>query len=144
MIRTFIKNLNFSSRILTSTCNCSAPKTMASSSSSTNNATLFAACYVTVPDENIAKKLAHGIVEKKLAACVNIIPSITSVYSWEGKINEDSEMLLMIKTRKSRVDELSEYVRNNHPYTTAEVISVAIENGNPPYLDWIANTVPEK
>lgn len=114
-------------------------RTMATSSND-----LFAACYVTAPDENIAKKLAHGIVEKQLAACVNIIPSITSVYVWEGKINEDPEVLLMIKTRKSRVDDLAAFIRQNHPYSTAEVISVPIENGNPPYLEWLGKTVPEK
>ncbi|KAG5683660.1 hypothetical protein PVAND_012927 [Polypedilum vanderplanki] len=63
------------------------------------------ACFVTVPDLDVAKKLSHGIVSNKLAACVNIIPSITSVYEWEGKINEDSELLLMIKTKSDKVNE---------------------------------------
>lgn len=134
MIRTWFNN-----RLTSHLYNCSKA-TMATSS--TNN--LFAACYVTAPDENIAKKLAHEIVEKQLAACVNIVPSITSVYSWEGKINEDSEVLLIIKTRKSRVDDLAEFIRKNHPYSVAEVISIPIENGNPPYLEWIGKTVPEK
>lgn len=92
----------------------------------------------------MAKKLAHGIISNKLAACVNIIPKITSIYEWEGKINEDNEVLLMIKTKTSRVDELAKYVRENHPYSVAEVISTPIENGNPLYLKWIAETVPEK
>lgn len=118
-------------------------KVSMANSSSNNSITPFAVCYVTAPDENIAKKLSHEIVEKQLAACVNIVPSITSVYSWEGKINEDSETLLIIKTRKSRVDDLSEYIRNNHPYSVAEVISVPIENGNRPYLDWIGKSLPE-
>lgn len=91
----------------------------------------------------MAKKLAHGIIENKLAACVNIIPKITSIYHWEGKINEDSEVLLMIKTKASKVDELAKFVRENHPYSVAEVISVPIENGNPLYLKWIHETVPE-
>jgi len=75
---------------------------------------------------------------------VNIIPGIKSVYEWQGKIEQDSELLLMIKTRSSRVDELSKYVRDNHPYDVAEVISIPIEGGNPPYLKWIADVVPAK
>lgn len=100
--------------------------------------------YVTTPDENSAKALARKLVERKLAACVNIIPGLTSVYEWEGKLNEDHETLLMIKTRTSRVDELAKFVRENHPYSVAEVISVPIENGNPPYLEWLSRSVPER
>ncbi|XP_041371018.1 protein CutA homolog isoform X2 [Gigantopelta aegis] len=97
--------------------------------------------FVTVPDMDVARKLSHEIVKQKLAACVNIIPGLTSVYEWEDKINEDSELLLMIKTHTSKVDELSEFVRKNHPYDVAEVISAKIDNGNPPYLQWISDVV---
>ncbi|XP_021698410.1 protein CutA homolog isoform X2 [Aedes aegypti] len=99
--------------------------------------------YVTTPNANSAKELARKLVERKLAACVNIIPGLMSIYEWEGKINEDQEILLMIKTRTARVEELSKFVRENHPYSVAEVISVPIENGNPPYLEWLSKTVPE-
>ncbi|XP_067316616.1 protein CutA homolog [Pseudorasbora parva] len=101
------------------------------------------AAFVTCPNDTVAKELARGIVEKKLAACVNIIPQITSVYEWQGKIEEDAEVLLMIKTRSSKVPDLAEYVRSNHPYEVAEVISLPIEQGNPPYLKWIGDVVPE-
>lgn len=100
--------------------------------------------FVTVPDDKIAKKLAKGIIEQKLAACVNIIPNIQSIYMWEGKINEDSEYLMMIKTRTSRIDELSKWVRDNHPYSVAEVITLPIENGNLPYMKWLSESVPDK
>lgn len=96
-----------------------------------------------MPSLEVAKTLAHGIIANKLAACVNIIPSITSIYEWEGKINEDKELLLMIKTKSGKVDELTKFVRENHPYSVAEVISFPIENGNLPYLKWIHDTVPE-
>ncbi|XP_064616750.1 protein CutA homolog isoform X2 [Liolophura sinensis] len=105
---------------------------------------VFSMAFVTVPDTETAKKLAGGLVSKKLAACVNIIPQITSVYEWEGKINEDTELLLMIKTRTSRMDDISQYVRENHPYDCPEVISSPIDKGNPQYLKWIGEIVPEK
>lgn len=98
-------------------------------------------CYVTTPNEESAKKIAHNLVSNKLAACVNIIPGIQSIYEWEGRINEDTEHLLMIKTTTENVDDLSTFVRENHPYSVAEVISVKIENGNPPYLDWLQKSV---
>jgi len=99
--------------------------------------------FVTVPNEELAQKLARGLVEQKLAACVNIIPGIKSVYEWQGKIEQDGELLLMIKTRTSRIADVSKYVRENHSYDVAEVISTPIDNGNQPYLDWISKTVPE-
>lgn len=98
-------------------------------------------CYVTTPNEESAKKIARLVISNKLAACVNIIPNIQSIYEWEGRINEDLEYLLMIKTTTEHVDELIVFVRDNHPYSVAEVISVKIENGNPPYLDWVAKSV---
>uniref|UniRef100_T1GD97 CutA1 divalent ion tolerance protein n=1 Tax=Megaselia scalaris TaxID=36166 RepID=T1GD97_MEGSC len=78
--------------------------------------------YVTMPNNDAAKALAHKIVGHKLAACVNVIPGITSIYSWEGKIDEDNEVLMMIKTRTSRVQDLIKFVKESHPYSVAEVI----------------------
>lgn len=98
--------------------------------------------YVTVPDDAVAKRLARGLVENKLAACVNIIPQLTSIYEWEGKIQEEPELLLMIKTRTEKVDALTKYVKKNHPYTICEVISLPIQNGNSDYLKWISEVVP--
>ena len=105
---------------------------------------VFSAAFVTVPNQEVAEKLASGLVSSKLAACVNIIPGLTSVYEWEGKIEKDSELLLMIKTRTDRVDELSAWVKENHPYDVCEVISTKIDSGNPPYLKWLGDIVPPR
>ncbi|XP_026763579.1 protein CutA homolog [Galleria mellonella] len=116
----------------------------ANMSSGTIDADKYSVAYVTVPSLEVGKTIGHGLVKNKLAACVNIIPQVTSIYEWKDEINEDNELLLMIKTRTSQVDKLSEFVRSNHPYEVCEVISLPIKNGNPPYLKWIGETVPEK
>ncbi|XP_042226056.1 protein CutA homolog isoform X2 [Homarus americanus] len=100
--------------------------------------------FVTAPSQEVAKKIASGLVKNKLAACVNIIPNVVSVYEWKEEICEDAEVIMMIKTRTSRLEELTKYVRENHPYDVCEVISSKIDQGNPPYLDWISEIVPEK
>ncbi|XP_037804266.1 protein CutA homolog [Penaeus monodon] len=100
--------------------------------------------YVTAPNQDVAKKIAGILVKNKLAACVNLIPNIVSVYEWKEEINEDPEVLMIIKTRSSRLEELTAMVKENHPYEVCEVISSPIAQGNQPYLDWIGEIVPEK
>ncbi|XP_038199565.1 protein CutA [Arvicola amphibius] len=95
------------------------------------------AAFVTCPNEKVAKEIARAVVEKRLAACVNLIPQISSIYEWKGKIEEDSEVLMMIKTQSSLVPALTEFVRSVHPYEVAEVIALPVEQGNPPYLHWV-------
>ncbi|GFX53284.1 protein CutA homolog [Trichonephila clavipes] len=102
---------------------------------------VFSISYVTAPSDDVAKKLAEGLVKGKLAGCVNIIPGIHSIYEWEGEIQKDSEV---IKSRTSRLDDLTKYVRENHPYQVCEVISTPIQHGNEPYLKWLNDIVPEK
>ncbi|XP_064458978.1 protein CutA homolog isoform X2 [Ornithodoros turicata] len=102
----------------------------------------FSVSYVTAPNEEVAQKLAQGLVQKKLAACVNMVPNILSVYEWKNEIQKDKEVLMVIKSRTSRLDELTTYVRQNHPYEVCEVISTPIQHGNPPYLQWLADVVP--
>lgn len=92
---------------------------------------------VTCPDEKTAGKLADMILDKRLAACVNMIPGITSKYRWKGKIEKSREVMLVIKTRKSLVPAIEKKVRENHPYEVPEVIAVSILSGSKEYLSWI-------
>ncbi|KAG7573519.1 Divalent ion tolerance protein CutA [Arabidopsis suecica] len=96
--------------------------------------------YVTVPNREAGKKLANSIVQEKLAACVNIVPGIESVYEWEGKVQSDSEELLIIKTRQSLLESLTEHVNANHEYDVPEVIAMPITGGSDKYLEWLKNS----
>ncbi|XP_077212743.1 nitrogen regulatory PII-like, alpha/beta isoform X2 [Tasmannia lanceolata] len=96
--------------------------------------------YVTVPNKEAGKKLAESIIREKLAACVNRVPGIESVYFWDNKIQTDSEELLIIKTRESLLEALTEHVKANHEYEVPEVISMPITGGNLKYLEWIKNS----
>ncbi|CAN6285415.1 unnamed protein product [Urochloa humidicola] len=89
------------------------------------------------------KKLSESIISEKLAACVNIVPGIESVYWWEGKVQSDAEELLIIKTRESLLDALTEHVKANHEYDVPEVIALPITGGNSKYLEWIKNSTKE-
>ncbi|CAI9303051.1 unnamed protein product [Lactuca saligna] len=99
--------------------------------------------YVTVPNKEAGKKLAASIVKEKLAACVNRVPGIESVYLWEGEIQTDSEELLIIKTRESLLSALTEHVKANHEYEVPEVIAMPITGGSVPYLEWLKNSTRE-
>ena len=96
--------------------------------------------YVTVPSQDVADTLAASIINQKLAACVNIIPGLQSVYFWEGKVAKDQELLLMIKTQSSLVPRLAEHVRKHHPYDEPEAIAVPITGGSSSYIQWIISS----
>ncbi|KAJ9461427.1 Protein CutA [Diplonema papillatum] len=92
--------------------------------------------WITAPPE-AAQKLAGGLVEEELAACVNIMPEVKSVYKWKGKIETDTEALLMVKTRKANIEHIAAYLKANHPYDCPELISADIDGGLPQYLQWV-------
>ncbi len=98
--------------------------------------------FVTAGSKEEADKLSRGLVEEKLAFCVNALPSIKSTYYWGGKLCVDEETLLIIKTRSSKFDALETWVRKNHSYDVPEVIALPIVKGSQPYLksidDWVA------
>jgi periplasmic divalent cation tolerance protein len=91
----------------------------------------------TLPDEASARALARGLVEQRLAACVNISPAVQSIYRWQGAIEEANEVMLLIKTTLRHYDELEAAIRHVHPYEVPEIIAVPITTGLPAYLEWI-------
>eukprot|EP01025_Chloroclados_australasicus_P004345 TRINITY_DN11066_c0_g1_i2.p3 TRINITY_DN11066_c0_g1~~TRINITY_DN11066_c0_g1_i2.p3 ORF type:complete len:175 (-),score=20.88 TRINITY_DN11066_c0_g1_i2:341-865(-) len=101
------------------------------------------AVYVTVPDIETGKKIASKLVETKLAACVNIIPGLTSVYWWDGKVNEDPELLLMIKSQRALLSDLTKQVQKLHPYDECEVIATDVIGGSPTYLSWVKDSTKD-
>ncbi|KAI8047416.1 hypothetical protein BDF22DRAFT_720015 [Syncephalis plumigaleata] len=82
--------------------------------------------YVTCPNETIAKALARGLLQEHYAACVSILPGVTSLYWWQSAIEEDTELILMIKSTSDRLSMLTEYVNKHHPYDVPEVIALPV------------------
>ena len=96
------------------------------------------------PDRDVASRIAHALVERKLAACVNILAQCTSVYRWQGKLETATEVPLLIKTRAALYEEVEAAIKSLHPYELPEIVAVPIERGLPEYLDWVAaQTVTE-
>jgi periplasmic divalent cation tolerance protein len=94
---------------------------------------------VTTPTPERAAEIARTLVEERLAACGNVVPGLRSIYRWEGKVQEDAEALLLLKTTRGRFEALRERVLALHPYDVPEVIAVPVEAGSAPYLAWIAS-----
>ena len=99
--------------------------------------------YITARSKEEADKLSRGLVEEKLAFCINAVPGIQSTYQWEGKIHVDDEILLIVKTRQDRYEALEQWVKQNHSYDVPEIISLPIQKGLPEYVqaidDWVAH-----
>jgi periplasmic divalent cation tolerance protein len=95
----------------------------------------------TVPDRDCAKQIATALVRERLAACVNIVPGVTSVYRWQDKIETDDELLLLVKTGQESARELQERICSLHPYELPEIIAVPIEEGLPGYLHWLTDSL---
>ncbi|MBM4467702.1 MAG: divalent-cation tolerance protein CutA [Chloroflexi bacterium] len=97
---------------------------------------------ITVGSFGEADKIAQALVERMLAACVNIIPSITSVYRWQDEVQRDSEVLLMAKSRRDVFEHLASCVQELHSYETPEIIALPIAAGDADYLRWLDRSVP--
>ena len=97
---------------------------------------MYSIVLATVPSKEVGTMLARELVEARLAACVNILPA-TSVYRWEGEVQEDEEHLLVIKTRRTYIDDIRDLFDEKHPYDLPELISMEVEDGSAAYLNWI-------
>jgi periplasmic divalent cation tolerance protein len=101
--------------------------------------TLVVLC--TLPEQEIAAKIAGALVEEQLAACVNIIPGLTSVYRWKGEVHQDNEVLLLIKCTAAIYPQLEQRIQALHPYELPEIIAVPIQTGQADYIQWINNSL---
>ena len=91
---------------------------------------------VTCPPDK-AQGIADALVEERVAACVNVVPSLHSVYRWKGAVHHEDEAMLLVKTTKDRFEALKQAVLKHHPYELPEVIAVAVDRGHAPYLEWV-------
>lgn len=106
---------------------------------STSAETDVAVVYCTAPSNEVARSLARHLIEEpqRLAACVNVVPGITSIYSWKGNVEEDSEVLMIIKTRRELLSALTEEIKAKHPYEIPEVLALPAIGGSASYLRWV-------
>ena len=104
-------------------------------------ATSYRVVLVSVPRGGKAEALAEGIVEARLAACVNILPGAVSLYRWKGRVRRDAESLLVIKTTVSKLKTLERWVKARHPYEVAEFVALPVSSGSKEYLSWLDEQV---
>lgn len=93
--------------------------------------------FCTCPDDRTARQLAAGLVENHLAACVNVLPGIRSIYRWQDTVQDDGESLLVIKTGREGYPALEKWLTGAHPYDLPEIVALPVEAGLPAYLDWV-------
>lgn len=98
-------------------------------------------CFCTCPDRAVADRLAETLVAERLAACVNVVPGLHSVYRWQGTVERSDETLLLIKTTRAGLPALSARIAGLHPYELPEVVAVEVAGGLSAYLDWVAEQV---
>jgi periplasmic divalent cation tolerance protein len=95
----------------------------------------------TCPDAEAAGRLASGLVEERLAACVNILPAIRSIYAWRGEVQDEAEALMIIKTTHEAYPAAEAWLKEHHPYEVPEVLSVPVQDGLAAYLEWVGEAV---
>ncbi len=96
---------------------------------------------VTAPETEQAARMARVLVEERLAACVNVVPAVRSIYRWENEVQDDGEVLLVIKTGADRSQALAARVEEIHPYDVPEVLVLPVQGGSRPYLEWVLQSV---
>ena len=97
---------------------------------------MYSVVLATAPGRETALALARSLVDRRLAACVNLLPA-TSVYRWEGKVLEEDEVVMVIKTRRTHVDDIRDLFDAEHPYQVPELIALEVEDGSAHYLRWL-------
>lgn len=95
----------------------------------------------TCPDQETATTIAENVVAQHLAACINIVPSVKSIYHWQGNVESAEESIMLIKTHRKKFSSLQNTITTMHPYELPEIISVDISDGLPKYLQWIASSI---
>ena len=99
------------------------------------------AVFITAANTDEARRLAEMLVESRLAACVQILPGIESIYRWQGRIERQEEVLLIAKSERSRFNELEKEVRTIHSYEMPEIVAISLVDGSRPYLDWLSESL---
>jgi len=99
--------------------------------------TEFLIVFITAPNEEEASKISHTLVEERLAACVNIIRSVRSIYRWQGRVEDESEVLMVVKTKRTLFDRLQKRVKELHSYEVPEIIGLPVVEGSKDYLAWL-------
>ena len=93
------------------------------------------------PNVEVARQIGTQLIESQLAACVNILPGVESIYSWKGKVEQDSELVGLIKTTVANWDRLEAWMAEHHPYEEPELIAIPVEKGSSGYLDWVRSSL---
>ena len=93
--------------------------------------------FITAPNEEESAKIGHALVGERLAACVNIIRSVRSIYRWQGRIEDEQEVLMIVKTKRALFERLHERVKELHSYAVPEIIALPLVEGDAKYLDWL-------
>jgi periplasmic divalent cation tolerance protein len=104
----------------------------------------YALVYMTAPTDAEAARIGRDLVDRRLAACANLLPGMVSLYWWENNVERADEVVLIAKTRTELVPALTERVREIHPYQTPCIVSIPLQSGNPDYLNWIASETQPK
>jgi periplasmic divalent cation tolerance protein len=96
---------------------------------------------LTAPDADVAERVGRALVEERLAACANIVPGVVSVFRWDGRVQREAEVLVIVKTTDERVEDLRARVVELHPYQVPEILVLPVLAGHAPYLEWVRGEV---
>lgn len=100
--------------------------------------------FTTTGDVAEAKEIGKDLVTHRLAACVNILPEVESIYRWEGEVEESSEVLMLIKTTEGRLEEVKSVIKRSHSYEVPEILAVEVDDGLEDYLEWVTENCQDK